>query len=100
MVFCFVCANAQSEAQNLAHKISQRMADSLGLTSNQKDLLYNVNMQLHDQKMLVRAKHNAVDSVGFYLQVVEDTRDSLYRPIITEEKYLLYKEKKTTLVSN
>ena len=34
------------------------------------------------------------------VQVIENTRDSLYRPVLTEERYLLYKQKKAALISS
>lgn len=93
--------NAQtSPAAAVADKIAQKMKDSLDLTASQKEQIYQVNMQLHETKMQRRQQYGGTDSVRFYVQRVENTRDSLYRPILGEEKYQLYRQKKSNLVNN
>jgi hypothetical protein len=102
LILAFVCAYAQAQtpAQNLATKIARKMKDSLALNEEQKNNLYEINMLLHNQKMQVRSLYVVPDSVLHYLQAVENSRDSLYQPVLTEQQYILYKEKKILLVSN
>ena len=93
-------ANAQSNHEQLAFHIAQKMKDSLSLTSQQKDSIYIVNMQITNWKIAVRQQHTNPDSIRIYMQVMESRRDSLYHPFLSEEKYQLYLEKKRNLISN
>jgi len=92
----------QSPAEEIADKIAKKMKDSLQLTTAVQSQLYNVNLQLHGQKMAVRQQYAASsDTLTMMIQRVENTRDSLYRAVLQDEdKYLLYKQKKRNLISN
>jgi hypothetical protein len=90
----------QTPAEQLALKIAQRMKDSLQLNDQQRQQIYDINMQLHNQKMWVRQHYTAQDSLSIHTQRAEGKRDSLYHIILTNEKYLLYKQKKRNLVSS
>ncbi|MFT3823037.1 MAG: hypothetical protein QM731_03920 [Chitinophagaceae bacterium] len=90
----------ENPATVLASKIAQKMKDSLSLTTEQMQSIYTINMQLHQQKMAARQQYAGNPSLGNYIQKIENTRDSLYRPVLTDEKYQLYKSKKRNLVSN
>jgi hypothetical protein len=69
-------AHAQSNpATAVAEKIAQKMKDTLGLTGNEKQQIYLINMQLHENKVSVRAEQAGSDSLRIYLQRVENTRD-------------------------
>jgi hypothetical protein len=93
--------NAQnSPASDLASRIAQKMKDTLDLSAQQKTQIYTINMQLHYKKMSARQQYFGTDSVRFYLQRIENTRDSLYHGVLSEEKYLLYQDKKTNLVTS
>lgn len=92
--------HAQTPAEQLSLKIAQKMKDTLSLTEQQKNQLYATNMAIHHQKMLVRQQHTITDSIRVRTQKIENTRDSLYRPILTEPKYQLYLQKKKQLISN
>ena len=94
--------NAQSNGQAnlLSQKIAKRMQDSLGLTPQQRNHVFEVNMNLHNQKQLVRLNTVTQDSLRARLQRVENTRDSLYLPIIGINKYPIYLQKKRNLVNN
>ena len=95
-------ANAQqSSSEALASRIAQKMKDSLFLTEAQRQSIYQVNLQLHNQKAAIWQQYNGSDSlISVNLQLLENTRDSLYRPIFSEEQYVRYKEKKRSLISN
>lgn len=96
-----VVSNAQSTpAATVATNIAQKMKDTLGLSDTQKDQLYQINLQLHEAKMARRQQYAGTDSVRIHVQRVENTRDSLYRAVLNEEKYQLYLQKKRNLVSN
>lgn len=94
--------NAQSSAiaDSLAHKIARKMKDSLGLSDAQRLDLHQVNLQINETKMSKRQQYSGMDSLRIHIQGVENTRDSLYRPILGEEKYQLYLQKKRNLVNN
>jgi type IV pilus biogenesis protein CpaD/CtpE len=96
-----ICIVAQqSPAEQVASRIAQKMKDSLVLTETQREQVYNVNIQLSNQKQAARASATDPDELGRQLQQIENTRDGLYQPILGEEKFMLYKQKKMNLVSN
>lgn len=100
-VFVLYAAKGQtSTAEQIADRIAQRMKDSLSLTNQQKDSIYSINMKISDWKSSARQQYNANDSLRFYLQVIENRRDSLYKAVLDEPNYLLYKQKKRNLVNN
>lgn len=84
----------------ISHKIAKKMADSLRLTAEQRVQIHQVNMQLHDQKELIRQQTTIPDSLEVRFQRIEDTRDSLYLPVIGAGKFPVYLEKKKSLVTN
>lgn len=90
----------QSAAGQYSEKVAQRMKDSLGLSVGQQNLLYEVNMQIAALKASVWKRYADNDSIRVHLQAIENTRDSLYRAVITEQQMTLYKQKKGNLLSN
>lgn len=99
LFFASTSGKAQPKADSLAQKIAKKMKDSLDLTGNQRNQIYDMNMNLHYQKAAVRQQYTNPDSLRRYIQRVENKRDSLYRTILPENKYQLYKQKKRNLVS-
>jgi hypothetical protein len=94
-------AQQTTSGEQLADRLAQRLKDSLQLTQSQKDQLYAVNMQLLYQKKGVWQQHQHNDSlIQVNLQRVENTRDTLYHPILTPEQYQLYRSKKRYLMRN
>ena len=91
---------AQDKGGKLANKIAQKMKDTLVLKDSVKSKLYNINIQLHNRKMLARQQYTGKDSLSYYIQKIENCRDSLYHSVLTDDKYLLYKSKKRQLVNN
>jgi hypothetical protein len=90
----------QYNGKVIAQQIAMRMKDSLGLTGSQRHQLFLINVQLHERKMTVRNQTSA-DSINVLqhkLQKVENTRDSLYKPILGIDKFLLYRQKKLNLL--
>lgn len=101
LLCCFQLANAQSDpATALANKIAVKMKDSLSLTEQQQQQVYQLNLQLHQSKINVRQQYAGTDSLRLRVQWVENTRDSLYRGVLTTEQYLLYLQKKRNLINN
>ena len=97
---CVFIINAQNTPQEIANHIAQKMKDTLRLNGQQKNSIYNINMQLHNQKMIARQQYAGSDSLGIRLQQLENTRDSLYHPVLTWQQYIQYREKKKNLVSS
>lgn len=93
-------AQTPTPAEKVANTIAKKMADSLSLTDGQRQGIYNLNMQLHSQKMEVRNHYAAYDSLRIYMQRIENTRDSLYHTVLNETQYQLYLQKKTNIVNN
>lgn len=99
-IISFAAKAQNNQATLLADKIAQKMKDSLSLTAQQKSLLYQINMDLHQLKVAMRQQYSSPDSLQVKLQKIENRRDSLYRPVLTEEQFLLYRQKKYNLVNN
>lgn len=92
--------HAQSDiSAQLSARIADRLKDSLSLTSVQRDGIYQVNQQLALQKYNARQTVTG-DSLRLRIQKIENTRDSIYKPILGEEKYMLYRSKKILLLNN
>lgn len=105
LVFIGLKSTAQSNNQidngeRLAKKMAQRMKDSLNLTGNQMNQLVRINLSIHNQKKHVMQSGIGRDSIRKQLQMIENTRDSLYREIIPAEKYNNYRSKKKGLINN
>lgn len=100
-IFLTVAATAQSDhANQLASKIAQKMKDSLNLTGLQKNAIKDINMNLYELKKTSRLQHRGSDSLRIFLQRIENKRDTLYSAILSQQEYLLYKQKKRNLVNN
>jgi len=92
--------HAQTPAESLSHKMAQRMKDSLALSETQQSQIFQVNMSLHQQKMAVRQLYNHSDSMRVHIQAIENSRDSLYKPFLTEAQFQGYRQKKKNIVRN
>jgi len=103
IMFCVAYAiNAQQEntpAAQLAHHIANKMADTLGLSNEQRAKIFVINMELYRRKTEARGRSQNRDQVGIDLQKIESKRDSLYKAELTEAQYLLYLQKKRILVT-
>ncbi|HEX8608431.1 MAG TPA: hypothetical protein VF679_07325 [Pedobacter sp.] len=97
---CFTISVAQPQpAKDMAHKIANKMKDSLSLSQAQAEKIYKINMELFKQKDKVRKEFKGSDQLTAQIQKIENTRDPLYQPIL-KDKYAKYKEAKTKLISN
>lgn len=99
-LFGFIAAaqTATENGERLAHKIANRMKDSLDLTPQQRNAIFQINRDIHSEKQAAMQQYGSSAETGRALQRIENKRDSLYRTVLTEEKYLLYSSKKTNLV--
>ena len=94
-----ISAQSSTTAEQIAERIAQKMKDSLNLTSQQKTGVYNVNMYIANQKALARQQYVGSDSLTRFIQQAEGKRDSLYRTVIPDSLYQIYRQKKRTLIS-
>lgn len=92
-------AQETPEAQ-VAHKIANKMADSLGLTNQQRAKVFTINMELSKKKKEARKKSTDRTTVGQELQQIEGTRNAMYKSVLTTKQYNLYLQKKRNLVNN
>ncbi len=94
-------AKAQHTGEDIAGRIAQRMKDTLSLSDPQRSQVYNINLQLHQQKAAVWQQYGSdTTALRQQLQLRENTRDSLYHGVLTEQQYQLYRQKKLALVHN
>jgi hypothetical protein len=99
--FSALVVNAQNDpATQISIRISERMKDSLNLTSDQKTQIFNANIGLDQQKLTILQNYSNIDSIKYHLLIIENTRDGLYSPILTSEQYQLYVQKKKRLVNS
>ena len=92
--------NDNTPAAKLAHHIADKMADSLGLTNQQRATIFAVNMELNRQKTEARSKSQDRAAVGKDLQKIESTRDNYFKTVLTMEQYQVYLQKKRRLVTS
>ena len=85
-----VNSQTTAAATQLADRIAQKMKDSLNLNQQKKTQIYNINLQLYDWKTQARQQYSNTDSLGRFIQRIENRRDSLYRNILTQNQYELY----------
>lgn len=101
-LFISLSVSAQiNSAEAIANKIAQKMKDTLSLSEAQKEQVLTINKQLHQQKQAIWQQHNQGDSlITVHIQRIENTRDSLYKAILTDEQFKIYRVKKRKLVNN
>lgn len=100
LVLTACCFSSYSQQNEVAQKIAQKMKDSLSLTTSQQQQLYAINIQLHEQKMTARQQGGNPNVIGVNIQRIENSRDSLYKPVLTDQQFVLYRQKKKYLISN
>jgi uncharacterized protein YxjI len=103
VVFLFVMialkSSGQSNSEMQASGIATRMRDTLQLTDSQHARIYRINMDIIQQKSSLRIQYASNDSLRIKIQQVENTRDGLYSVILSNDKYLLYLQKKRFLLN-
>jgi hypothetical protein len=98
--YCLKAQQGNTPAAQLAHHIANKMADTLGLSNQQRAKIFTINMDLFNQKKDARERSQNRDQVAIDLQKIEAQRDSLYKVELTEAQYLLYLKKKKNLVTS
>jgi hypothetical protein len=84
----------------ISSRIADRMKDSLMLTMNQRNQIFSINVMLQNEKSSIRQLINSSDTIRIKIQLIENSRDSLYNTILSSQQYLLYREKKRNLIKN
>ena len=93
-----VCGQSRSGVE-LARWHAGIMQDSLGLPDSARMAILSVNNDLFSRKRQAWLDFaNDSSNLQHAVQVIENTRDSLYRNILSTDKYLLYLVKKPTLI--
>jgi hypothetical protein len=91
---------SQSGSNILSARIADKMKDSLMLTMNQRNQIFNINIQLQNQKSSIRYQNYQGDTTRKKTQIVENSRDSLYNLVLSNQQFILYQQKKRYLISN
>jgi hypothetical protein len=95
------CSKAQQTyAQQYSYKITEKMKDTLLLSESVKTRLYNINIDLQNKKAAVWQQYTNPDSLSVHLQQIENSRDSLYEFLFSNQQMVIYKQKKNKLISN
>lgn len=104
LVFSCCCHASQAQQQEaaigVASKIADRMRDSLSLTTDQRNGIYQANLWIHQQKLGVRTQYSSTDSLRTQIQRIENKRDSVYYLVLPMEKYEAYLIRKVELIRN
>ena len=101
MAIGFSATAQTNNATGFANRIAQKMKDTLLLSEAQKVQVFTINMQLHQQKQTAWQQYGATDSLlTIHEQRIENSRDSLYKTVLTDGQFRAYRDKKRMLVSN
>lgn len=102
VIICSYAVRGQeaSSADLLAEKIANRMRDSLDLSGSVRDSIVTINKQINSAKKEKMVAGGVYDDIRKQIQQIENRRDSLYQVILSADKFLLYKQKKSMLIRN
>jgi hypothetical protein len=93
--------NTPSHAELFAERIAQRMVDSVGVNAEARKKILEVNTKINKQKAEVWASYKGdMPSIQRHLQEIENSRDLLYRNILTESEFKIYRQRKKNIISN
>ena len=84
----------------LAHRITQKLSDSLLLSVEQRRQAFAINRWVDSSKVAVIRAYHGQDSLNILMEKLERTRDSLYLRILTDKQFEQYGLHKRTLVLN
>ena len=90
---------AQTTPESQAAEIAQKMKDTLTLSEQQKSQIQTATTAIQNTKLGLRQLYTG-RALEYYLSMEEKNRDSLYKNILPENKYTLYLEKKSTMLTN
>ena len=104
MICSFVIYSQSAQEEHLLNGIAFTDKDSLlprhFFTQAQTLQIYSFNIQAGPEERELRKKYSSPDSLKFHLNKVELKRDSLYKKLLPQDKYQLYKQKKVLLISH
>lgn len=89
--------NEPSFDSTAARIIAGKMKDSLFLTEDQAEQLFQVNRNHRAKQREIWSGYKNTPSLQFHMQEELQKKDSLYNVILGEEKYRLYLEKRIPL---
>jgi hypothetical protein len=96
-----LAANVQANVDNLAQKMAKKMKDSLNLSGKEYQAIMKINKEISEQKLQLRKKFpNNMDSLIRNTQRIENTRDTLYKAILSKQQFSTYLTKKRNLIRN
>lgn len=95
---CSVEANGQNSAAQAALHLTQRLTDSLGLSAQQKNTVYDINLNLNSQKQSAKQQYQNRDVLKTRLQEIESRRDSLYLPVLSPSQMQRYAARKLSIL--
>lgn len=84
----------KKNTEYLAKKIAKNLHDSLKLTVEEYNAIYEANIKIQNQKIFIMGLTIGRDSIGIQLQKIENKRDSIYAKILPKVKLELYITKK------
>ena len=85
---------------DLATRIATKMQDSLGLSDSVEQQVYTITLGINRWKVHVINRYQQADSLYLWMNKIETVRDSLYQNVLTNSQYLLYRQRKRSLVLN
>ena len=98
-VHLVIAQQDQSPMVKLANKMADRMRDTLGLDTGQREKIFNINLSLAMEKSIAYSNHKKED-IGKELQKIENKRDGLYKKELSNQQYDIYKQKKRRIINN
>jgi hypothetical protein len=91
---------ARQPDTTLAHRITQKLSDSLSLSAEQRRQAFAINRWVDSSKVAVIRTYHGRDSLNILMEKLEHTRDSLYLRLLTDKQLMQYGLHKRTLVLN
>lgn len=92
-------SHAQMTPEAQAAELAQKMKDTLSLTEQQKSQIQTATTTIQGTKSGLRQLYVG-RALDYYLMMAEEDRDAVYKNILPEDKYSLYKQKRSTLLSS
>ena len=83
----------------LSHRITQKLADSLQISPDQRRQIHLANLWIDSSKVSVIRYHSR-DSLNIYMNRLERSRDSLFQHILTDKQFVRYGAHKRQWVLN
>ena len=84
----------------LSHRITQKMADSLQISPDQRRQIHLANLWIDSSKVSVIRQYHGTGSLNIYMNKLERMRDSLFQHILTDKQFVRYGAHKRQWVLN